>query len=179
MLSFIFLPEWLLEWLDRYLNYPGLEIWKLLDLAIFVTVAIYILKKPIAHALASRRETIRKQILEAEQQRERAADKLAGAEAMLARLDQEVESVRKLAREEADLERERQAAAAQQEMQRLKAQSDRESDIARKAARRELQKFLATRSIAVAKESVTTQLRPEDDVRLIRERVTQLREARG
>ena len=168
-----------MEWLDKYLNYPGLEIWKLLDLAIFVTAAIYILKKPIAHALASRREMIRKQILEAEQQRERAAEKLAGAEAMLARLDQEVETVRKLAREEADLERERQGAAAQQEMQRLKAQSDRESEIARKAARRELQKFLATRSIAVAKESVTSQLRPEDDVRLIRERVAELREARG
>ena len=168
-----------MEWLDKYLNYPGLEIWKLLDLAVFVAAAIYILKKPIAHALASRRETIRKQILEAEQQRERAAEKLAGAEAMLARLDQEVESVRKLAREEADLERERQGAATQQEMQRLKAQSERELEIARKAARRELQKFLATRSIAVAKESVTSQLRPEDDVRLIRERVTELREARG
>ena len=179
MLSFIFLPEWLLEWLDRYLNYPGLEIWKLLDLAIFLSAAMYILKKPIAHALASRRETIRKQILEAEQQRQRAAEKLAEAEAMLARLDQEVESVRKLAREEADLERERQGAAAQVEMQRLKAQSDRESEIARKTARKELQKFLATRSIAVAKESVTNQLRPDDDVRLIRERVTELREARA
>jgi hypothetical protein len=64
-----------MEWLDRYLNYPGLEIWKLLDLAIFVIVAIYILKKPIAQALASRRETIRKQILEAEQERDRAAER--------------------------------------------------------------------------------------------------------
>jgi F0F1-type ATP synthase membrane subunit b/b' len=82
------------------------------------------------------------------------------------------------AREEADLERDRQGVAAQQEMQRLKAQTDRESEIARKAARRELRKFLATRSIAVAKESITNQLRPEDDVRLIRQRVTELREAR-
>jgi len=178
MLSFIFLPEWLFEWLDRYLNYPGLEIWKLLDLAIFLTVAIFILKKPIAHALASRRETIRKQILEAEQERDRAAEKLAEAEAKLARVDQEVGSIRKLAREEADLERKRQVAGAEQEMQRLKAQSDRELEVARKAARRQLQKFLATRSIEVAKESVTNQLRPEDDVRLIRERVTELREAR-
>jgi len=179
MLSFIFLPEWLLEWLDRYLNYPGLEIWKLLDLAIFLTAAIFILKKPIAQALASRRETIRKQILEAQQERERAAEKLADAEAKLARLDQEVEAVRKLAREEADLERQRQLAATEHEKQRLKAQSDRELELARKAARRELQKFLATRSIEVAKESITNQLRPEDDVRLIRERVTELREARG
>ena len=129
--------------------------------------------------MASRRETIRKQILEAQQERERAAEKLAEAEAKLARLDQEVESVRKLAREEADLERQRQVAATEHEKQRLKAQSDRELELARKAARRELQIFLATRTIEVAKESITNQLRPEDDVRLIRERVTELREARG
>lgn len=174
MLSFIFLPEWL-----DYLNYPGLEIWKFLDLAIFLTAAIFILKKPISHALASRRDSIRNQILEAQQKRDRAAEKLAEAEAKLARVDHEVESVRKQAREEAEMERKRQAAAAEQEMQRLKAQSDRELKIARKAARRELQKFLATRSIEVARESVTNQLRPEDDVRLIRERVSEIREARG
>jgi F0F1-type ATP synthase membrane subunit b/b' len=175
MLSFIFLPEWL----DTYFNYPGLEIWKFLDLAIFLTAAIYILKKPISQTLATRRETIRRQILEAEEERDRAAGKLAEAEAKLARVDQEVESLRKLAREEAELERKRQAAAAEQEMQRLKTQSDRELEIVRKAARRELQKFLASRSIEVAKQSVTSQLSPEDDVRLIRERVRELREARG
>jgi F-type H+-transporting ATPase subunit b len=174
MLSFIFLPEWL-----EYLNYPGLEIWKFADLAIFLTAAIIILKNPISQALAARRESIKKQILEAQQERERAAEKLAEAEARLARVNQEVESLKKQAREEAELERKRQAAAAEQEMQRLKVQADRELEVARKTARRELQKFLASRSIEVAKQSITSQLRPDDDVRLIRERVSELGEARG
>jgi F-type H+-transporting ATPase subunit b len=174
MSLFIFLPEWL-----EYLNYPGLEIWKFVDLGIFLAVAIYILKKPIKQALSTRRERIRQQILEAQQERDRAAEELSEAEAKLARIDLEVESIRRQAREEADLETKRQAAAAEQEMQRLRAQADRELELARKTARRELQKFLASRSIDLARESVSSQLRPEDDVRLIRERVRELREARG
>ena len=174
MLSFISLPEWL-----DYLNYPGLEIWKFADLAIFLAVAIFILKKPISGALATRRESIRKQILEAQHERDRAAQELSEVETKLVRLDLEVESIKSQAREEAELERKRQTAAAEQEMQRLRTQADRELELAHKTARRELQKFLASRSIEVAREAVSSQLRPEDDVRLIRDRVREFREARG
>jgi F0F1-type ATP synthase membrane subunit b/b' len=174
MLSFIFLPEWL-----EYLDYPGLEIWKFADLAIFLGAAIFILKKPIGQALAVRRDSIRNQILDAQKERDIAAEKLSEAEARLARVEQEIEGLRKQALEEAELERKRQTAAAEQEMERLKAQAARELEIVRKTAHRELQKFLATRSIEIAKQSITNELRPEDDVRLIRERVRELREARG
>ena len=174
MLSFIFLPEWV-----EYLNYPGLEIWKFADLAIFLSVLIYILRKPINQALTARREAIRKQILDAEQERDQAAEKMAQAEARLASVDQEVENVRRQAREEAELERKRQVTATEHEMERLKAQADRELEVARKTARRDLQRYLANRSIELAKESISSQLRPEDDVRLIRDRLGELRGARG
>ncbi|HSB29236.1 MAG TPA: ATP synthase F0 subunit B [Pyrinomonadaceae bacterium] len=174
MLSFILLPEWI-----EYLNYPGLEIWKFADLAIFVGVAIYILRKPITQALAARRESIRKQILAAQEERDSAAAKLAETEAMLARVDDEVDAVRRQAREEAELERQRQVAAAELEMQRLKTQGERELEIARKLAHRALQQFLASRSVEVAKQSVMAHLSPDDDARLIRDRVTELTEVRG
>jgi len=174
MLSVIFLPEWL-----EYLNYPGLEIWKFADLAIFLAVVIFILKTPLNRLLATRAESIRKQIVEAQQDRDRASEELSEAETKVGRLDREVENVQRQAREEAELERKRQTAAAEHEMQRLRAQADRELELAHKTARRELQRFLASRSIEVAREAVSNQLRPEDDVRLIRERVRELREARG
>ena len=41
----------------EWFNYPGLEIWKFLNLAIFTTAAVYVLRKPISAALASRRES--------------------------------------------------------------------------------------------------------------------------
>ena len=40
-------------------NYPGLELWKFFNLALFTAVAIYILRRPISAALATRREAIK------------------------------------------------------------------------------------------------------------------------
>ena len=167
------------EWVDQYFNYPGLELWKFVDLAIFLGVGIFILRKPIKNALTARGESIKKELLEAQQKRDAAAEKLSEAEGLLARLDDDVQTVRRQAIEEAELERQRQAAAAETEMKRLRAQADRELELTRKLARRELQQFLANRSLEFARQSVISQLRPEDDLRLIKDRVNELRRAGG
>ena len=65
------------------------------------------------------------------------------------------------------------------EIARLKTQAEREIELARKASRRSLEQFLATRSLQLARQSVISQLRPEDDDRFIRERLDELRRARG
>jgi hypothetical protein len=64
-------------------------------------------------------------------------------------------------------------------MERLKTQAARELELDRKATRKGLQQFLANRSLEIAKQSVINELRPEDDLRLIRERIGELRRARG
>lgn len=165
------LPEWV--------NYPGLELWKFADLAIFLAAGIFILRKPLKSALATRRESIKREIVLAQEEREQAAAKLAEAQAMLARLDSEIAGVQAQARQEAALERQRLAKAADNEIEKLKAQANREMEIARKAAQKELRRFLANRSLELARESVANQLRPEDDNRLIKDRIEELRRARG
>jgi F-type H+-transporting ATPase subunit b len=167
----IALPEWL--------NYPGLELWKFADLAIFITAGIIVLRKPVANALSSRREGIRNEIAKAENERARATEQLEEAQALLARVAADVEAAKTQAREEVTQERQRQQEAAEREIARLKAQAEREIELARKAARRSLEQFLAIRSLQVAKQSVVSQLRPEDDDRFIRERLDELRRARG
>lgn len=167
------------EWLETYLNYPGLEAWKFLNLAIFVAAGIIILRKPLAQALASRREAIRQEIQKAQEERERAAKDLNDAETLVARLDSDVEAIKLQAREEADAERKRQLAAAVQETERLKAQAARELDLVQRAARKGLQQFLAKRSVEMARESVVRELRPEDDLQLIRDRLSDFRRAKG
>lgn len=167
------------EWLETYLNYPGLEAWKFLNLAIFVAAGIIILRKPLAQALASRREAIRQEIQKAQEERERAAKDLNDAETLVARLDSDVEAIKLQAREEADAERKRQLAAAVQETERLKAQAARELDLVQRAARKALQQFLAKRSVEMARESVVRELRPEDDLQLIRDRLSDFRRAKG
>ena len=165
-----------MEWLDAWANYPGLELWKFLNLAIFTAAAIFILRKKINEALLARRDAIKQELVAAQQERERALAQVAEADDRLGRLDEEVRAGRKQADEEAKAERRRLAAAATREMEKLKQQSQREIDMAGKLARKELRQFLAQRSIELARESVRNQMRPEDDTALNRENIGDLRE---
>jgi F-type H+-transporting ATPase subunit b len=159
----------------EWFNYPGLELWKFLNLAIFTTAGIFVLRKPISQALLARRAAIRQELDAAQQERERALARIAEADNLLNRLHEEVRAVHKLADEEAKLERERLAASTEREMEKLKQQSQREVETAGKLARKELRQFLAQRSIELARESVRNQMRPEDDTALIKENIGDLR----
>jgi len=48
-------------------------------------------------------------------------------------------------------------------------------ETADKLARKELREFLAEKSVQMARESIRTQMRPEDDTALIRESIGELR----
>ncbi|HEX6649045.1 MAG TPA: ATP synthase F0 subunit B [Pyrinomonadaceae bacterium] len=164
-----------MEWLDTYANYPGLELWKFLNLAIFTAAAIFVLRKPISAALSTRRGAIQRELTQAHNEREQALAKVAEADALLSRVDDDVRAVREQARQEANSERERMAAATQRELEKIKDQAQREIERANKVARKELQQFLATRSIELARKSISTQMRPEDDSALIKESIGELR----
>lgn len=163
----------LADWKD-FFNYPGLELWKFINLTVFLTAAVLILRKPISSALQSRKESIRAQIQKALEEKAAAEQKLAEAEELLVRLPADVQTVKYHAEEEARAERERQAAAADREIERLRNQAERELEAARKVSKKELQKFLANRSVELARQSVVSQLDSSDDLRLIRDRVAEL-----
>jgi F-type H+-transporting ATPase subunit b len=170
--------EAVMEWLDTYANYPGLELWKFLNLAIFTAAAIFVLRKPISARLSRRRDAIQQELIQAQNEREQALAKVAEADALLSRVDDDVRAIREQALQEADSERDRVAAATQRELEKMKEQAQREIERANKVARKELQQFLATRSIELARKSISTQMRPEDDTALIRQRIGELRRTR-
>ena len=159
----------------EWFNYPGLELWKFLNLAIFTSVGIYILRKPISAALATRRQSIEPELITAQTEREQALARVTEAEDLLSRVDEHVSAIRKQAQQEAKSERERLAAAGVSEIEKLKQQSQREMESAEKLARNELRRFLAQRSVELARESVRGQMRPEDDTLLIKENIGDLR----
>ena len=163
------------EWFDTWFNYPGLEAWKFLNLAIFAAAGIYVLRKPISQALATRREAIQQELVRAQQEREQAQARLVEADTLLGRLDDDVRTVETQAREEAKSERQRIAISTEREIEKLKQQAQREVETAGKLARKQLRKFLAEKSVQIARESIRTQLRPEDDAALIRESIGELR----
>jgi F-type H+-transporting ATPase subunit b len=160
---------------ESWFNYPGLEAWKFLNLAIFTTAAIFVLRKKINEALLARRDAIQQELVNAQQERERALARVAEADDRLSRLNDDVRAVREQANEEAKAERQRQASATNLEMEKLKQQAQREIETAGKLARKELRQYLAQRSIELARESVRNQMRPEDDAALIKENIGDLR----
>jgi F-type H+-transporting ATPase subunit b len=159
----------------QWYNYPGLELWKFLNLAIFLAAGIYVLRKPINRALLARRDAIQQELVTAQQERDQALARVAEADSLLGRLDEDVRAVQKQANEEAALEKQRIAASTEREIEKLKQQAQREMETADKLARKELRQFLAEKSVQMARESIRTQMRPEDDTALIRENIGELR----
>jgi len=164
--------------LDSWLNYPGLELWKFLDLGIFLGVAVFLLKRRMRDALEARRESIKSELLRAQKERDEAIAQLAAAEALLVRLDSDIATLRDEARKEAELERQRLQVATDAELEKLRLEAQKGIERAGKIARQELRRFLALRSVQLARESVISDLRPEDDVRLIASSIAELREGR-
>jgi F-type H+-transporting ATPase subunit b len=159
-------------------NYPGLELWKFANLAVFTAIGIYILRRPISEALGARRAAIQRELIEAQNQKAQAVAKMAEADALLTRLDSDVLAVQEHARQEAASERDRVAAATSREIEKLKQQAEREMETADKVARKELRQFLAQRSVEVARESVRGRMNHDDDRVLIEESIGELRRAR-
>ena len=159
----------------EWYNYPGLELWKFANLAIFTGLGIYVLRKPISQALASRREAIQQELVRAQNERDQALARVAEADSLLARLDDDVRKVQEQAREEVTSEQQRIAASTEREIEKLKQQAQREMETADKLARKELRQFLAEKSVQMARESIRVQMRPEDDSALIRESIGELR----
>src|SRR5262245_55994148 len=164
-----------MEWADTYLNYPGLEAWKFINLTVFILVGAFLLGTKLKLALHARGEGIRQLLTNADNERDAAQQRLTEAEALVAGLNDDVAAVRERAKSEAQMERGRIAEAAEKEIEKMRYQGRKEMETAAKVALKELQRFLANRSVELARESVRTQIRPEDDARLIDEDIGNLR----
>lgn len=150
-------------------NYPGLELWKFVNLAIFIACGLYLHRRfgrPIREALRARSEGIKRELQRAREERDQALAKLAEVEARFEKLDAEVAAVKEKAKAEADAEKARLTAATESEIAKLREQATREIESAGKAARLELRRFAAEESVRIAEEILEKEIRPEDDARL-------------
>lgn len=151
-------------------NYPGFELWKFVNLLVFVAGVIYLHQrfgKPMSQALRLRQQSIKRELLEAQQERDGALAKLAEVEARLERLEGEISTIRDQSLAEAGAERERIERATNVEMAKLRQQAQREIELAAKIATQELRRFAAYQSLSLAEEAIRRDIRPEDDKRLI------------
>jgi len=122
----------------------------------------------MSEAFRGRRESIRRELLRAQQEREAAVQKLKEVEIKLERLDVAMLEIRERAAREAAEERERVARATEADVRKLTEQAQREIENAGKAARQELRRYAAEQTIEMAQEMIRKEMRPEDDARIIK-----------
>jgi F0F1-type ATP synthase membrane subunit b/b' len=155
-------------------NYPGWEAWRFFNLLLFVGALIFLLRRPIGASLVARRDTIRRELMRAQEERRAALAKLEEVEARLARLDAEVETVRAQARREAEAERESITRATAEETRRLREQAQREIESAGKVARQDLRRYAAEQSVRLAEDLIRRDIGAEDDSRLMNDYIGEL-----
>ena len=147
-------------------DYPGFELWKFINLGIFLAVMILILRRRMSEAFRTRREGIRNELARAQQERDAAVAKLKEVEERLARLDSEVSVIKEQSKREASEENQRIARDTETEISKLSEQAQREIERAGKTARHELRRYTAEQSVRMAEEMIRREIRPEDDARL-------------
>ena len=147
---------------------------KVINLLLFVGLLVYVLRRPVVQAFRARREGIRRELMEAQEERNAALAKLEEVEGRLARLDSEVEAIRAQAQREAEEERARIERSTEEEIRKVREQARREIESASKAARAELRAYAAEQSVRLAEEMIRRDIRPEDDARLVGEYVEEL-----
>ncbi len=155
-------------------DYPGLEVWKFVNLFLFAGGMVYLLKRPLSEAFRARREGIRRELLKAREERDQALAKLADIQRRLDLLDSEIAVIREHSQFEAQTEQERIMRDTEQEILKLKEQSQREIVSAGKVAKHELRRFAAQQSVRLAEEIVRREIGSDDDARLIELNVEQL-----
>ena len=153
---------------DRYFNFPGFEIWKFINLAIFVGFMIYVLKKPLSEAFKAKREAIRSELIKAEEAKRAALEQLTSAEAKLVSLNTEKADVLKKAKAEAEAEKANIASSTDSEVAKMLEQTQGEINRLAQQTRAELRRFSAEESVRLAEEKLRGKISADNDAVLVK-----------
>ena len=157
-----------LDFYNHYLNYPGFEAWRFLNLTIFVAILVWLLKKPLTDAFKTKRETIRAELIKAEEEKQAALAQLTTTEAKLVNLSAETQTVRQRAAQEAEAEKARISEQTEFEINKLRDQATSEIERKNQQARTELRKFSAEESIRLAEEKIKREINADKDAQLVK-----------
>jgi F-type H+-transporting ATPase subunit b len=162
------------EFFSEYFSYPGFEIWKFFNLAIFIAILVYLLKKPLGEAFRAKRDAIRAELIKAEEEKKAALERLTAIEARLAQLETEKQTILDKAKEESEAERRRLTEQTRSDIARLREQAD--AEISRLAIQKrvELRRYSAEESIRLAEEKLRSQIGVETDARLVKASIQEI-----
>ena len=159
---------------NEWFNIPGFELWKFINLGLFVAFIIYVAKKPLSDAFKAKREAIRADLIRAEAEKKDAQARLSTAEGKLAQLENDKTSVLDRARNDAEAERTRLVQQTQSDVARISSQAD--AELARLAgqSRSELRKYAADESVRAAEALIRERIEAGSDARIVRAAIQQI-----
>ena len=157
-----------LHFYNEWFAIPGFELWKFLNLATFIAIMVYLLKKPLGEAFRARRDQIRAELIKAEQEKQAALKELTAIEARLAQLETEKETILANAKTEAKAEKDRLAENAKAEVERLRKQTEAELARLTGQTRLELKRLSAERSISAAEKKLRAAIDGKVDTQLVK-----------
>jgi F0F1-type ATP synthase membrane subunit b/b' len=163
-----------MKFYNDYLNVAGFEVWKFINLAIFIAAMVYLLKKPLSGAFKTRREAIRSELIKAEQEKQSALVKLTSAEAQLAQMETQKSEILEKAKEEVAAEKKRLAAQTKADAERLRLQAEAELTRIANQSRAELRRFSAEESIRLAEEKLRSQIDGAKDAKLVKANIAEI-----
>jgi F-type H+-transporting ATPase subunit b len=156
------------QFYNDYLNYPGFEAWKFINLAIFIALLVYLVKKPLGEAFKAKREAIRAELIRAEEAKQAALAQLTSAEAKLVSLESEKAAVIERARAEAEAEKANIAGQTEFEITKMRLQAQSEVSRLTQQTRAELRRFSAEESVRLAEEKLRGKINPQNDATLVK-----------
>jgi len=163
------------EFFAQYFSYPGFEIWKFVNLAIFIAFLVYALKYlGLPEAFKAKRDAIRAVLIKAEEEKKAALARLTAIEARLAQLETEKQSILDNAKEEAEEERRQLSEQTRDEIARLRTQADAELARLTFQKRAELRRFSADESIRLAEQKLRSQIGVDTDAKLVRASIQEI-----
>ena len=149
-------------------------VWQIVNLAAFLGLLWYFLKKPVAEFFGNRRAEVAKAIAKAEEDRRR-AEALAGELAQrLAQIETEMKNLRDGAKRDAEAEHTALLKQTEEEAARLVARTSTDVENRVRAARAELTAYAGDLAVDLAKELLAKSVTPEDEKRLVADGIARL-----
>jgi F-type H+-transporting ATPase subunit b len=146
----------------------------IVNFIIFVAVLVVVLRKPLMNFLRGRKESIAKEMEDAQKLLENAQKHHAEITARLDRLESELATVREQIRKEGEAEGERIMERARQAAERIRREADFQAEQEVKMAKMELREEAARLAVKLAEEALEKAISDADRERLINEFITEV-----
>lgn len=149
-------------------------IWRTMNFGVLAAVLIFLLRKPLAKGLASRRQGIKDRLDDLEKQKQEAAKQLAEYKEKLTRLDEEAEKIIAQYIQDGEAAKAKIIEEAKAASEKLQEQAKKNIEHEFDKAKQELKAEMAEQAVAMAEELIKKHITDEDQEQIIDEYLTKV-----